>query len=52
MVYVAQRIESLSFPPLRTGPYPLAEWMNGSTWEVVRGEDFEGTPQVMQAGLQ
>lgn len=25
--------------------------MNGSTWEIVRGEDFEGMSHLMQARL-
>ena len=37
--------------PRRVAPYPLELWMDGSIWEIVRGEDFEGTPRHMQARL-
>ena len=43
--------EFMAGQPLRTGPYPLEQWMDGSIWEIVRGEDFEGTARHMQARL-
>lgn len=41
---MAERIDTFSKPP-RTGGrpalYPWPEWMDGSTWRIVQGEDFK-----------
>ena len=51
---MAWRLESFEFYdgyPMRTNPYPLDDWLDGSIWEVVRGQDFEGPLKHMRARL-
>lgn len=51
---MGKRLESFEFYvgyPMRTNPYPLEDWLDGSIWEIVRGEDFEGPLKHMQARL-
>jgi hypothetical protein len=35
----------------RTHQYPWAEWTDGRTWEVAKGEDFECTLNSFRNGL-
>jgi hypothetical protein len=49
---MAERIDE--FSPRRLGRpplYPWAEWVDGSTWRITRGEDFEVTAKSMVANL-
>jgi hypothetical protein len=33
----------------RRSKYPWAEWLDGSTWKLRRGEDFQTTGESMRA---
>lgn len=39
-------------PPERTGGreprYPWKQWLDGNTWELVQGKDFQSTVKTMQ----
>jgi hypothetical protein len=52
---MGRRLQDFEFmtgqPRRAAAPYPLEQWMDGSIWEIVRGEDFEGSPRHMQARL-
>lgn len=38
---MAQRLDSYDFPPGgRAGKYPWDEWLDGSVWRLIGGEDF------------
>jgi hypothetical protein len=40
---MAQRVDR--FPDLpSTSRYPWGEWLDGSVWELIAGQDFEGKP--------
>lgn len=47
---MAERIESLSRIRGRATIYPWSEWMDGSAWRIVQGEDFE-VPATSMAGM-
>ena len=52
---MGRRLDHFEFAlstPNRRSPYPLDEWMDGSIWAIVRGEDFEGPLKHMQARLR
>lgn len=45
---MARRVEQ--FPDLPTkSRYPWGEWMDGSVWELVPGEDFKGKPATFRS---
>lgn len=51
---MGKRLESFEFydgPPRRTNSWPLEEWLDGSIWQIVRGEDFETSLKNMQSTL-
>lgn len=43
-----RRVES--FTPVRRS-YPWDEWMDGSSWEAIRGIDFDSEPRVFRVFL-
>ena len=45
---MAQRVET--FPDLPTqSRYPWDEWLDGSVWELVHGEDFDAQPSTFRS---
>lgn len=48
---MAKRISAPTGPHLRRR-YPWHEWMDGSWWEIERGEDFTVPVRVMQSILR
>lgn len=49
---MAERIDSLPERAGRPPTYPWAEWMDGSAWRIVRGEDFEVEAVTMAAMIR
>jgi hypothetical protein len=44
---VATRIESIA-ARRRPSRYPLDQWLNGDTWMIRRGVDFDGLPSSIE----
>jgi hypothetical protein len=47
---MARRLES--FPASATSRYPWDEWLDGSPWELVRGDDFTSRSTTLRANAQ
>jgi hypothetical protein len=49
---MATRLESFCFIGPRKRRYPFDEWMDGSIWQITRGEDFTCQPHYIVARLK
>src|SRR5687767_12218246 len=47
---MARRLDN--FPAATGARYPWDEWLDGSVWELVRGEDFAAKPTTLRANAQ
>lgn len=47
---MARKLES--FPVSATSLYPWDEWLDGSPWELVHGEDFTSRSTTLRANAQ
>lgn len=47
---MARRLEA--FPAPSGARYPWNDWLDGSVWELVRGEDFNSKPSTLRANAQ
>lgn len=47
---MARKLES--FPSAALARYPWDEWLDGSVWELVRGEDFQSKMATFRANAQ
>jgi hypothetical protein len=47
---MARRLDS--FPPQTRSRYPWDEWLDGSAWELVHGEDFHSRMTTLRANAQ
>jgi hypothetical protein len=45
---MARRVETFPDRPSQSR-YPWDEWLDGSVWELVRGEDFKGKPATFRS---
>jgi hypothetical protein len=47
---MARRLDT--FPAPRGARYPWDEWLDGSVWQLVRGEDFAAKATTFRANAQ
>lgn len=47
---MARRLEA--FPASTSARYPWDEWLDGSAWELVRGDDFQSKLSTLRANAQ
>lgn len=47
---MARRLEA--FPASASARYPWDQWLDGSPWELVRGEDFHSKLSTLRANAQ
>ena len=47
---MARRMET--FPAAAGARYPWDDWLDGSVWELVRGEDFHSKASTFRANAQ
>lgn len=47
---MARRLEV--FPAATGARYPWDEWLDGSAWELIRGDDFKSKPSTFRANAQ
>jgi hypothetical protein len=48
---MARKLEDFPSRP-STARYPWDEWLDGSPWELVRGDDFQAKPTTFRANAQ
>jgi hypothetical protein len=49
-VSMARRLDT--FPAASSARYPWDEWLDGSVWELVRGDDFHAKPTTFRSNAQ
>jgi hypothetical protein len=47
---MARRLDA--FPAPASARYPWDEWLDGSAWELVRGDDFQSRLTTLRANAQ
>jgi hypothetical protein len=47
---MARRLEA--FPAPKGARYPWDQWLDGSVWELVRGEDYQSKLSTLRANAQ
>lgn len=47
---MARRLDS--FPAATGSRYPWDEWLDGSVWELGRGDDFQAKPSTFRTNAQ
>lgn len=45
---MAKRLDSFPFHKSRAGKYPWDQWLNGETWQLTKGTDFETDLEIMR----
>ena len=47
---MARKLEA--FPAAKGSRYPWAEWLDGSVWELVQGDDFQAKTATFRTNAQ